>query len=78
MNEVNTLANNEDPDEMPHNVAFHQSLHCLLIQEESSDKEIQFIKKLQPETPRHIQCTGHKTFMVLNSTEQKFYHAHKC
>ena len=25
-----TLANSEDPDEMPHNAAFHQSLHCLL------------------------------------------------
>ena len=25
-----TLANSEDPDEMPHNVAFHQGLHCML------------------------------------------------
>ena len=25
-----TLANSEDPDEMPHKVAFHQGLHCLL------------------------------------------------
>ena len=24
------LANSEDPDEMPHNVAFYQGLHCLL------------------------------------------------
>ena len=24
------LANSEDPDEMPHNVAFHLGLHCLL------------------------------------------------
>ena len=23
------FANSEDPDEMPHNVAFHQGLHCL-------------------------------------------------
>ena len=22
----------EDPDKMPHNVAFHQGLHCLLSQ----------------------------------------------
>ena len=22
--------NSDDPDEMPHNVAFHQGLHCLL------------------------------------------------
>ena len=25
-----TLANSEEPDEMPHNVAFHQGLHCLI------------------------------------------------
>ena len=28
---MNTLANSEDPDEMQHNAAFHQGLHCLLI-----------------------------------------------
>ena len=27
-----TIANSEDPDEMPHNAAFHQGLHCLLRQ----------------------------------------------
>ena len=27
---MGTLANSEDPDEMLHNVAFHQGLHCLL------------------------------------------------
>ena len=27
-----TLAKSEDPDEMPHDVAFHQGLHCLLNQ----------------------------------------------
>ena len=25
-----TLANSEDPDEMPHYAAVHQGLHCLL------------------------------------------------
>ena len=25
-----TFADGKDPDEMPHDVAFHQSLHCLL------------------------------------------------
>ena len=25
------MANSEDPDEMPHKVAFHQGLHCLLL-----------------------------------------------
>ena len=27
---MSTLANIEDPDEMQHNAAFHQGLHCLL------------------------------------------------
>ena len=30
--EMGTLANSEDPDEMPQNVAFHQGLHGLLRQ----------------------------------------------
>ena len=28
--QTGTLANSEDPDEMQHNAAFHQGLHCLL------------------------------------------------
>ena len=27
---VITIADREDPDQMPHNVAFHQCLYCLL------------------------------------------------
>ena len=27
---MGTLANSEDPDEMPHDAAFHQSQHCIL------------------------------------------------
>ena len=27
---MSTFANSEDPDEMQHNAAFHQGLHCLL------------------------------------------------
>ena len=34
-----TLTNSEDPDD---NAAFHQGLHCLLRQKQSSEKEIQF------------------------------------
>ena len=37
-----TLANIVDPDEMPRSAAFHQGLHCLLIQHGSSEKEIQY------------------------------------
>ena len=39
---MRTLANSEEPDEMPHDAAFHQGLHCLLRQE----KETTFIWKL--------------------------------
>ena len=34
-----TLANSEDPDEMPHYAAFHQGLHCLLSQNQSLERE---------------------------------------
>ena len=27
---MGTFTNSEDPDEMPHNVALHPGLHCLL------------------------------------------------
>ena len=30
-----TLENSEDTDEMPYYAAFHQGLHCLLIQKQS-------------------------------------------
>ena len=31
---MGTLANSVDPDEMQHNAAFHQCLHCLLRNKE--------------------------------------------
>ena len=36
------LASSEDSNEMPHNAAFHQGLHCLLRQKRTSEKEIEF------------------------------------
>ena len=38
---MGTLGNIADPDEMPHNVAFHQGQHCLLRQNQFSEKEMQ-------------------------------------
>ena len=35
-----SLANSEDPDEMQHNAAFHQGLHCLLRLKQSSETDI--------------------------------------
>ena len=41
---MSTLTNGEDPDEMLHNAAFHQGLHCLLKQKRSSENEIQYLE----------------------------------
>ena len=37
---MGTLANSEDPDEMQHNAAFHQGLHCLLRLKQPPGTEI--------------------------------------
>ena len=39
---MRTLANSGDSDDMGHNAALHQGLHCLLKQKLSSEKKIQF------------------------------------
>ena len=39
-----SLANSLDPDEMPHNAAFHQGLCCLLQQKWSSKKEKKYLE----------------------------------
>ena len=43
---MHTLANSEDPDEMRHNVAFHQGLHYLLRQK-TIVREIQFYLEIK-------------------------------
>ena len=48
---MGTLANREDQDEMPHNVAFHQGLHCLTRQNQSSEKEIQYFFEIITRDP---------------------------
>ena len=37
---MGTFANSENPDEMQHNAAFHQGLHCLLRLKQPSGTEI--------------------------------------
>ena len=37
---LGTLANGEDPDEIQHDAAFHQGLHCLLRLKQPSVTEI--------------------------------------
>ena len=60
---MGTLANSEDPDEMPHNVAFHQGLHSLLRQNRSSEKEIQYFIKIITCDPS-IYTMDHPDFTV--------------
>ena len=36
------MANSGDPDEMPHNAAFHQDVHYLQRQNRTSEKQIQY------------------------------------
>ena len=45
---MHTLANNDDPDEMPHDAAFHQGLHGLLRYKRSSEKYNLEIKICDP------------------------------
>ena len=44
--DMGTLANTEDPDEMQHNAAFHQGLHCLLAKINLQRKKFNFFWKL--------------------------------
>ena len=39
MGTLTHLANSEDPDEMQHNAAFHQGLHCLQRLKQPSEAE---------------------------------------
>ena len=51
---MDTLTNNEDPDEIRLNAAFHLGLHCLHSQNESSEKEIQYFLEIITCNPLHI------------------------
>ena len=66
---MHIFANSEDPDEMPHDVAIHQGLHCLPRQKRSSEKEIQF--DLEILTCHLSICTmDYSKFIVLNQKEK--------
>ena len=43
---MGTLAKSEDPDEMQHNVAFHQGRHCLLKLKRSPEIEFYFLLEI--------------------------------
>ena len=52
---MGTLAKSEDPDEMQHNAAFHQGLHCLLRFKQPSGTEIH--QNLENSTCFPLKCT---------------------
>ena len=60
---MGTLTNSEDPDEMPHNAAFHLGLHCLLRQNQSSKNEIHFFFEIINCNPS-IYTMDHPDFIV--------------
>ena len=80
---MGTLANSEDPDEMPQNAAFHQGVHCLLRQNQSSEKAIHYFLKIincDPSTyimdhPDFIVCSFVENSIGLKTV--KFYKDYK-
>ena len=59
-----TLANSKDPDEMQHNAAFHQGLHCLLRLKQTSGTEIHH--NLENDTCEPLKCTMGSPIVVLS------------
>ena len=60
---MGSLANSEDPDEMPHSAAFHQGRYYLLRLKRSSEKEIQFQLEIITCDPS-IHTMNHHKFIV--------------
>ena len=63
------LANSEDPDKMLQNVAFRQCLHCLLRQNHSSEKKIQYVLAIIT-CDHSIHTTDHPDLFVSASIEE--------
>ena len=67
------MANIEDPDEMPHEAAFHQGLHCLLGQNVSSEKEIIFGWEIITFDPS-MYTLDHSDFILSSFMENSISH----
>ena len=61
-----TLANSDDPDERPHNAAFHQGPYCLLRLKREG---IQFYEEIIICDPSNYTM-DHSKFIVLNQKEE--------
>ena len=72
---MHTLANSEDLDEMLHDAAFHQGLHCLLSKIKTIFRKritISF-RNLLPVIPQYIQWTI-KGVLFQTRRENSFVH----
>ena len=58
-----TFTNSEDLDEMLHNAAFHQGLHCLIC---SSVKKIHFFFIILTCLDYNVQCTIQSLYYFIN------------
>ena len=63
-----SLPNTEDPDEMPHNAAFHQGLHFLLRHNRSSEKKQHYFMKIVTCDPSKYKM-DHHDFIVCSFME---------
>ena len=62
------FANSEDPDEMLPNAALHQGMHCLLRQNRSLEKKIQyFLEDINCDSS--IYTIDHPDFIVCSFME---------
>ena len=65
---MGTLENSEDPDEMPQYAAFHQGLHCLLRQNQSSEKNKQYLLEIMTCDPS-VYTMDHPDFIICSFME---------
>ena len=59
-----TLANSKDPDEMQHNAAFHQGLHCLLRLKQPSETALHH--NLENSTCDHLKYTMGSPILIVS------------
>ena len=67
---MGTYANSEDQDEMLQIAAFHQNLHCLLSQNQSSEKKVQHFLKIISCDPSILYTMDHPDLTVSTFTEK--------
>ena len=64
---MGTFTNSENLDEMPHNVAFHQDLHCLLrLKQPSGTERHDNLEKSTCEAVTLIVYNGHSHTYCIN------------